>query len=81
MDVRPASGFRSILAFEDGQQRELDVARVIMFSGVFEPLAEPAFLRQVEVNSESGTIVWPNGADLAPETLLNESRPLVRPGL
>jgi hypothetical protein len=32
-------------------------------------LRERALFEQVSVNQEAGTIVWPNGADFAPEWL------------
>ncbi|MGH9224370.1 MAG: DUF2442 domain-containing protein [Acidimicrobiales bacterium] len=37
---------------------------------MFEPLrADPALFARVRVDPEARTIVWPNGADLAPEAL------------
>jgi len=36
---------------------------------VFEPLRDPRLFQEVRVNPETGTIEWPNGADLAPEFL------------
>lgn len=36
---------------------------------MFEPLLDPAYFARVAVDSELGTIVWPNEADFAPETL------------
>jgi hypothetical protein len=36
---------------------------------VFEPLRDPARFAELRVDSECGTVVWPNGADLAPEAL------------
>lgn len=33
------------------------------------PLQNPAYFARVEVDEELGTIAWPNGADIAPETL------------
>ena len=56
------------LRFEDGSEGEIDLSSWA-WQGIFEPLADPGYFRQVELDSELGTIVWPNGADLAPETL------------
>jgi hypothetical protein len=37
--------------------------------GVFAPLENPDYFAQVRLDPEIHTIAWPNGADIAPETL------------
>lgn len=59
---------RLCLSFEDGSSGELDFSHED-WSGVFAPLADPTYFAQVQLDDELGTIVWPNGADFAPETL------------
>jgi hypothetical protein len=56
------------LSFEDGVEGEVDLS-VWEWRGVFEPLSDPAYFSRVALDQELGTIVWPNGADIAPETL------------
>lgn len=56
------------LRFEDGAEGEIDLSDW-PWRGVFEPLRDPKFFARVQLDAELGTIVWPNGADLAPETL------------
>lgn len=56
------------LTFEDGSQGDLDFSGR-QWRGVFGPLRDPSYFRRVELDAELGTIVWPNGADIAPETL------------
>jgi len=41
---------------------------------VFEPLADPAVFRQFTLHPEFHTLVWPNGADIAPEFLHDNVR-------
>lgn len=56
------------LKFEDGSQGEIDF-RNELHGPVFEPLRAEEFFRQVTVSPDIGTIIWPNGADFAPEFL------------
>jgi len=43
--------------------------RIVGRGGVFGPLENPEFFRQVRFDGELGTIVWPNGADFCPDVL------------
>ena len=54
------------VAFEDGAEGEVDFSHH-HWNGVFAPLKNPAYFAQVRLGL--GTIVWPNDADIAPETL------------
>jgi len=64
--VRVVPPYALDLTFDDGTHRRLDLAGEL-WGEVFEPLRDPAFFAQVRVDSELGTVVWPNGADLSPE--------------
>ena len=67
-DVKVLDGYRLQLMFSDGSRRVVDLANEL--SGpMFEPLQELSVFRQVRLDTELGTIVWPNGADIAPEAL------------
>jgi len=74
--VECLGGFRLGLTFEGGERREIDLGPILSFKGVFEPLKDPDYFRQVRVNSDIGTIVWPNSADVCPDVLYTRSRPI-----
>ena len=59
--------------FEDGAEGEVDLSQSLV-GPVFEPLREKQYFAQVRIDPELGTIVWPNGADVAPETLYERVR-------
>jgi hypothetical protein len=68
VEVRYVREYIVWLRFHDGTSGEVDIQP--SFKGpVFEPLRDIEFFKRVQVDSEIGTIVWPNGADVAPETL------------
>jgi len=67
--VYPLDGYKLHLTFEDGAEGIVDIAQLIEFTGVFQPLVNPTYFAQVAVNPDLGTISWPNGADLDPNVL------------
>jgi hypothetical protein len=60
--------YRLRLCFEDGTIGDVHF-RGRVWRGVFAPLRDPRYFGMVRVDPRAGTIVWPNGADMAPETL------------
>ena len=67
------------LTFADGVTGQVDVLER-MRGPVFEKAITPAGFSTVAVDDESGTIVWPGGADLAPDTLYERVRTGLWPG-
>jgi hypothetical protein len=60
------------LAFNNGQERIVNVAP--LFNGpIFEPLRDPSYFSMARLDPICGTVVWPNGADFAPEALYEAS--------
>jgi len=56
------------LTFSDGTTKQVNV-RPLLEGPIFEPLQDPAYFASVTLDSICGTVVWPNGADFAPEAL------------
>ena len=61
------------LRFRDGTTGEIDLASVLE-GPVFEPLKDTSVFRQFQIHPEFHTLVWANGADLAPEFLHDNVR-------
>ena len=62
------------LEFDDGFVGDIDL-EAYLEGPVFGALRDPALFGQVKVDPEMRTLVWPNGADLAPEFLREQTRP------
>jgi hypothetical protein len=59
-------GYMIKLTFNDGVEETIDFAQWLE-GPVFEPLKDVSYFQRFFL--EGGTVTWPNGADIAPETL------------
>lgn len=64
-------GYAIHLTFSDGLEGVVDFERWLK-GPVFEPLRDPAYFQRFFI--EGGTVTWPNGADIAPETLYERAK-------
>jgi len=73
-NVRHLEEYWLELTFADGVQAKLNFAgKVVGRGGVFTPLEDMDFFKQVRVDPEAGTLVWPNDVDLDPDVLYSEA--------
>ena len=69
-EVRPVGPYELELVFADNLRGRVDLTdRILGRGGDFQALEDPAFFRQVRVNHELGTIIWPNEVDFCPDLL------------
>ena len=59
----------------NGAEKDVDLTPYLV-GPIFEPLKQDEKkFRQVRVDPELGTIVWPNGADICPDVLIYDRVP------
>jgi hypothetical protein len=66
-------GYVVKLKFRDGTAGEIDLGPEL-WGPVFEPLRDVELFKQFCIDPDFHTLVWPNGADLAPEFLHDNVR-------
>jgi hypothetical protein len=66
-----AGGFRIRLWFSDGVEGTVDF-EAWLTGPVFQPLKNTAYFQRFFL--DGGTVAWPNGADIAPDTLYDAVR-------
>ena len=73
LEARYVDGHIVWLRFRDGSAGEIDLAGALQ-GPVFAPLRDPAVFAEFSVHPDFHTLVWPNGADFAPEYLHDRVR-------
>lgn len=68
VDFKHIETFTLWIKFDDGEERTIDFQPVLKGS-LYGQLQDESIFKQVEINPERHTLVWPNGADFDPETL------------
>ena len=67
--------FTIYMYFSDGSEGEVDLSYELE-GEIFRPLRDVSYFKNFSVNHELHTIVWPNGADFAPEFLYEKLKVL-----
>ena len=69
-ESRVLDGYRMELVFSNGKLGTVDLKnRIAGKGGLYQALEDIDFFRKGSVNTDLGTVVWPNGMDICPDLL------------
>ncbi|MBI3774478.1 MAG: DUF2442 domain-containing protein [Gammaproteobacteria bacterium] len=74
VEARYKDGYTIWIRFADGVSGDVNLQSEL-WGEVFEPLKNLSEFRKFKVDEELQTLVWPNGADFAPEFLYSKLQP------
>jgi hypothetical protein len=66
--VQYVADYKLRVLFDDGVEKLVDLSNEL-YGEMFEPLRDKTLFAQAHFDPDSETVVWPNGADIAPEWL------------
>ena len=72
IEVKWLNGYSIQVTFNDLRKGVVDLEKYLG-KGIFKELKNVDKFKRLKVDAELGTIVWPNGADIAPEVLYREA--------
>jgi hypothetical protein len=70
-EARALPGFRLWVRFSDGLAGEIDLSDLVG-QGVFAAWNESSAFERAYVDTASGTVAWPGGIDLCPDSLYDD---------
>lgn len=70
VSVKSLGDFVLNLKFDDGLEKNIDMWPLIKDTkGLLGQLKDKELFSKVSIDTEAGTIIWPNGVDYAPDVL------------
>ena len=67
VNFRYCGDLRYYIRFDDGMDGEIELSQYLTRGPIFQSFSDPDFFRSARL--EAGTLCWPGGVDIAPETL------------
>ncbi len=71
--IKYLGGYKLELTFDNGKTGTVDLKHYTKKKGLFRKLANINFFRKLYIDKELGVLSWPNGLDIAPETIYSEA--------
>jgi len=66
-------GYKIEVKFDDGKGGVVDFSSYLKKGNVYKKFKDLAFFRNFTINQDLGVLTWPDGIDIAPETLYAEA--------
>lgn len=71
VEAKPLPNYRLFIRFEDGAKGEVDLSSMVE-DGVFVSWKDQSIFSRVSIDDATGTVTWPGGIDLCPDTLYSD---------
>ncbi len=69
INVKYLKDYKLELTFNDNTVKVVDLKKYIGGDGVFKPLIDKEYFKNVKIDSAGNSIYWDNGADFCPDVL------------
>lgn len=66
-------GHKIAVVFKNGRKGVVDLKDYAKSGGIFSRFVDMDYFKRFYVNGELGVLCWPDGVDIAPETLYHEA--------
>ncbi|HEY6010790.1 MAG TPA: DUF2442 domain-containing protein [Nitrospirota bacterium] len=72
-EAKYIDGYTMELTFENGRKGTVDFSDYVKKGGVFGRFSDLSYFKSFSINKELGVLCWPDGLDIAPETLYHKA--------